>query len=117
MKRLLEILPLILLLASPVALTTGCLSASGKAYKSDKPTVARVKETMTAWYLLVVADKVTSDQEIHMRDLLNAYLAAQKEVQNAESAPTVDLNRLATAQAHLNSTAEAVIAYSNSVTK
>lgn len=115
MKRKLSLIALTLVLAAPIGLTTGCYSPSGKAYKADKAEVADVKSAMTAWYALVVADRVTADQEIHMRDLLNVYLNAQNAVKAVVSKSPVDPGLLSIAQAQLKTSGDAVVAYLNSV--
>jgi len=95
-----------------LALLTGCLSPQGKDFKTDDKTVVpAVKAAMSSWYELVVADKVTAAQEIQMRNLLNAYLAAQTKMKSVLSQVPVDEAALAAAQADLQQKASMIVQY------
>jgi hypothetical protein len=117
MRKTLTTLALILALATPLFIATGCRSPVGKAFVTDTSNVASVQSAMTRWYALVVADKVTAPQEIEMRSTLNSYLKAEKEIEAIVAITPVDLNALSVAQAHLATMGAAVIALVNAVNK
>jgi urease accessory protein UreF len=116
MKKLITTLALILALAMPLFVSTGCKTPAGKALDADAPIAAQVDTATHEWFQMVVKGLVTTAQEIEMRNRLTAY---QKNVANVEAIATmkpVDLNALAYAQVNLDLTASAVIAYQKAIT-